>query len=270
MTAIEMVPLEGVQVIMAANPDDVVRRFHKVNARKYPRVEHMPEMRDGVPIALVAGGPSLADTWPEIKKFKKIMVCGSSHDYVVGLGIKPTWTVVCDPDPIAARYITRSSPGTKFLIASACAEEVFDIVSKRDFAVWNCGDTLIDSEKWAGQGVVFGGGCTVLTRAIYLSGAFGFWNMHFFGCDTSIRAGGIHHAYDFVTSDEQIGDVVPIQITLDGPRYLVPKYLLGQLFDLKTMILANQHRMRITVHGDGAFAEMMAEAERRRQRGETK
>ena len=264
-----MVPLDGVRVVMAADPVEVIKRFHKVNSEAHPRVEHMPEMRDGVPIAIVAGGPSLADTWEDIKKFKHVMVCGSSHDHVVGLGIKPTWTVVCDPDPVAALYIKRASPGTKFLVASACAKEVFDIVSERDFAVWNCGDELIDSGKWAGQGVVFGGGCTVLTRAIFLAGAFGYWNMHFFGCDTSIRADGQHHAYNFVTADEQLGDVVPIQITLDGPRFLVPNYLVGQLFDLKTVILANQHRIRITVHGDGVFAEMMAEAERRRQRGET-
>ena len=267
---VKMVPLEGVRVIMAADPEDVIRRFQHVNKLKYPRVEHMAEMREGVPIAIVAGGPSLNDTYPDLKRFKRIMVCGSAHNHLVSkLGIRPTWTVVCDPDSISARYITEPSPGTKFLIASACADEVFQVVSKWDFAVWNCGDELIDSKKWDDQGVVFGGGCTVLTRAIYLAGSFGFWNMHFFGCDTSIREDA-HHAYDFLTPEEQLGDVVPIQITLDGPKYMVPKYLVGQLFDLKTLINANAHRIRVTVHGDGVFAEMMAEANRRRQNGESK
>ena len=266
----DMVPLEGVRVIMAADPKQVIKRFHKVNKRGYPRVEHMAEMREGCPIAIVGGGPSLAETWPELKRFRKIMVCGSAHDYVVSLGIRPTWTVVCDPDPVMARYISRPSPGTKFLVASACAEEVFDLVSNRDFAVWNCGDELIASEKWEKQGLVFGGGCTVLTRAIWIAGAFGFWNQHFFGCDTSIREDGKHHAYDFLTDEEELGDVTPLQFRKDGPRFLVPNYLVGQAFDLQTMIAQNAHRLKVTVHGSGLFAEMMAEADRRRKHAEKK
>lgn len=267
MSQDELVPLTGIDIIMAADPAAVVKRFRKVNKRGYPRVEHMDEMREGVPVAIVAGGPSLNDTYHDLKNFRKIMACGSVHNHLVELGINPTWTVVCDPDPVAAEYITAISPGTKYLISSACAEEVFDVVSDRDFAVWNCGDRLIDSEKWRDQGAVFGGGCTVLTRAIWIAGVFGYWNMHFFGCDTSIRQDGTHHAYGFVTDNEEIGDVVQIRLGEDGEIFLVPNYLVGQLCDLRTLITSNAHRIRVTVHGDGIFAEMMAEAKRRAEHG---
>ena len=260
----EFKPLGGVNVIMAAHPGAVIKRFRKVNKRGYPRVENMAEMREGIPIAIVGGGPSLNETWPDLKRFKKIIACGSVHNHLTGLGVTPTWTVVCDPDPIMALYLTEHSPGTKYLVASACAEEVFDIVSKRDFAVWNCGDALIESEKWKDQGVVFGGGCTVLSRAIYIAGCFGFWNMHFFGCDTSVREDR-HHAYDFKTPEEQVGELVPMKLREDGPVFKVPNYLVGQLFDLQALISSNSGRIRVTVHGDGIFAEMMADADRRRR-----
>jgi Protein of unknown function DUF115 len=257
-------PLGGVRVIMAADPEEVVARFREVNTWGLPRVEHMEEMREGIPIAIVGGGPSLNETFRGIEPFRKVMVCGSAHDHAIRLGIKPTWVVVCDPDPIMALYLKEPSPGTKYLVASACAQEVFDVLSGRDIAIWNCSDELIDSAKWEDQGLLFGGGCTVLSRAIWIAGVFGYWNMHFFGCDNSIRADA-HHAYDFKTPGEETGEIVPIQITLDGPEYLVPNYLVGQIFDLRTIIFSNQHRIQVTVHGDGLFAAMMAEANRRRK-----
>jgi hypothetical protein len=263
----DMAPFECPKIIMAADPAAVIARFQGVNARGYPRVEDMDEMRDFSPLAIVAGGPSLNRTYLDLESFKKIMVCGSAHNRLLELGIEPTWAVVSDPDPIMAQYLTRPSPRTKYLLSSACAQEVFDVLSDRDFAVWNCGDAQLDSEKWRGQGVVFGGGCTVLTRAMSIAAAFGYWDMHFFGCDTSIEKDGTHHAYEFATDGETIGEVVPLQITLDGPEYLVPAYLIGQAFDLKGMIEGLAHRIKVTVHGDGFFAAMVEEARRRAKDG---
>jgi hypothetical protein len=48
-------------------------------------------------IAIVAGGPTLNETYQDAMKFDAIMSCGSSHDHVVSLGIKPTYHVECDP-----------------------------------------------------------------------------------------------------------------------------------------------------------------------------
>jgi hypothetical protein len=262
---VKMVPLGKVDVIMAADPGQVIARLHQVNKRGYPRVENMSDMREGVSLAIVGGGPSLKDTLPELKKFRRVMVCGSAHDYVASQGIRPTWTVISDPDPVMAKYLTRAPLGTKYLVASFCSEEVFGLLRDREIFVWNCGDTLIDSEKWQGQGVVFGGGCTVLTRAIVLAVAFGYQDLHFFGCDTSISEDGQHHAYSFVTDEEETGEIVPIQLRLDGPVYQVPNYLVAQLQDLQTLIAAYAHRIKVTVHGGGLFAGMMAEADRRRR-----
>lgn len=260
-----MEAIESVNVVMAASAADVIARFQEVNADpQWRRVEALPEMREGVPIAIVGGGPSLSRTWRELHGFKRTMVCGSAHDYLVGLGIEPTWAVISDPDPIMAWYLRKSSPKTRYLVASHCAPEVFAMLEDRDVAIWNCGDTAIDSEKWKGQGFVFGGGCTVLSRAIFIAGCFGFWEMHFYGCDTSVEEGGQHHAYDFLTKEEEatVNDSVPVTLREGGEVFQVPRYLLGQIVDLKSMIAGNARRIRVRVHGGGLFGAMMDEAAR--------
>src|SRR5678816_4695353 len=60
------------------------------------RIEPHYDVRDE-PIALVCYGPSLNQTWDEIRDFKYVMTCSGSHRFLIQRGIIPTWHIDVDP-----------------------------------------------------------------------------------------------------------------------------------------------------------------------------
>ena len=71
-------------------------QIQRNNARVKGRIEAHQEKRTD-PIALVCYGPSLNDTWEEIRKFKYVMTCSGSHKFMIDRGIIPRWQVEVDP-----------------------------------------------------------------------------------------------------------------------------------------------------------------------------
>lgn len=71
------------------------------------RIETNYELRNE-PIAIVCYGPSLNDTWEEIKNFKYIITCSGSHKFLIERGIIPTWHVDVDPRPHKVEFRTTS------------------------------------------------------------------------------------------------------------------------------------------------------------------
>ena len=103
-----------------------------------------------------------------------------------------------------------------------------------------------------------GGGCTVGLRAMMIALTFGYGNFHLFGFDTCLPDEETHHAYEFATDREDVGKVTRIRLgSTEGKEFLMADYHIAQLFDFKTMLKAQARRMRITVHGGGALAEIM-------------
>src|SRR6266853_2973862 len=72
----------------------------KVRGRIFPHYEKHDE-----PIALVNFGPSLNDTWEQIKNFKYIMTCSGAHKFLVERGIIPTHHIDVDPRPHKVQLI---------------------------------------------------------------------------------------------------------------------------------------------------------------------
>ena len=78
------------------------------------------------PIAIVGFGPSLNDTWTELKKFKYIMTGSGSHKFLVDRGIIPTHHVEVDPREHKIGLMGQPQQSTEYLIASACHPKLFD------------------------------------------------------------------------------------------------------------------------------------------------
>lgn len=253
--------IDGTNVTMATPYDQVVANIRAAEQRDLMQIHDLPDWREGMPIALVGGGPSLHETIGELRQYRSIMVCGSAHDHVLASGIVPRWCVVCDPDPVMANYLQRSHPDTTYLVASQCDSAVFEALYWRKVALWHCGGASSDNaEIWGGrQTVVIGGGCTVLTRAIFIAISLGFHDIHLFGCDTCIQDGR-HHAYEFSTGEENeaLGQPVPFRLGgPDGREFLMAPYMLGQLFDFKRTLAMLGDRARFTSHGDGALTQLL-------------
>jgi hypothetical protein len=263
---VAMEPLDGVKVQMATSFDDVTANIRATFKRGYTGIEQLPEWRQQIPVALVGGGPSLKKTIEGLRDYRYVMACGSVHDFLVANGIRPNWTVISDPDPVMAQYLRRPVARCNYLVASYCHEAIFKALSKHDVSIWHPNGGGVDFEALGFVGAPqIGGGCTVATRAVSIALCFGFQHIHLFGMDTCVPNREDHHAYDYETENEQLGPSRLIQLEPEGPRFLVPDYLLAQLYDFKFLIETYPGQLELRVAGGGLIDELLKVAVKARK-----
>lgn len=244
--------------ISTATPIESMMDNVMFNVGKHKNVYHLDEWRATKEIALVGGGPSLADQLDALAQFNLVMVCGSAHDFLVENNIKFEYCIVCDPDPLVLNYIKYPQRDVKYLIATQCDPSVFEKLKDYQVFAWNA--SIGDKDHHINFTYpTVGGGCTVGTRAIIMAMAFGFYDLHLFGYDTCLGDNYEHHAYKFSDPEkETIGDITEIQ--LDGPigkKYKLAGYMLGQFFDFQAILKEHYAKLNITVHGEGLLRDLM-------------
>jgi uncharacterized Rossmann fold enzyme len=158
-------------------------------ARTSKRLTQTPDLRDE-PAAIVGYGPSLRETWEQIREFKYIFSCSGAHRFLIDRGIIPTWQVAVDPLPQnTVRLIGQPHPDVQYLICSTCHPDVFDHLEGYDVTLWHsfAGEDealrILPRGEWA-----LTGGCDVGLRSIALARFFGFRDLHIFGMDGSSPA----------------------------------------------------------------------------------
>lgn len=147
------------------------------------------------PVAIVCFGPSLSDTWEEIKNFKTVFSCSGSHKYLVERGIIPTYHVEVDPRPHKVQLIGQPHKDVTYLIASTCHPAVFDLLEGYKVKLWHIFDPdeetcrVLPRGEWS-----LTGGCGVGLRAMVAAAFLGYKNQHIFGMDGCEGKEGNKHA----------------------------------------------------------------------------
>jgi hypothetical protein len=181
-------------------------------------------------------------------------------------GIVPTYVAACDPDPIMADYLTKTHPDVKYLIASGCADRVYDSLKHRNIILWHChSDEYADQMQGADPDYFgIGGGCTIGLRGLSMAVVFGYQNIDFYGFDSCMdpedpKEG--HHAYKFATKDEVIGEIYEIRVgsLYDGAEnasrvYHCAGYQLAQAEQFKLFYSQYGKTFKPTFHGGGLLA----------------
>jgi len=251
-------PIEHLEVRTATSVEDITKNIIHNLGQGHEEIYEIDDFRDSMPVAIVGGGPTLKDHLDILRRYKFIMACGSVHDYLFENGIVPTWCIICDPDPLVNLYLKKKDERVKYLVASQCSQETFDFLKDHKVYIWHAAGSDLENTVFGENKVLTGGGCTVGTRALFMVIAFGFRSQHLFGFDTCLsverRDGGEfikHHAYDFQTTEEDIGDIVSVKLGQDSPTFKVAGYMLGQLFDFKALCKQFPDRINVAVFGDG-------------------
>jgi len=220
--------------------------------------------REGT-VALIGGGPSLANFLNQITDYDTVIICGSAHDYVVGnldLDVQEVYCVICDPDPIMCNYLRNRDKRITYLIASQCDETMFRHLKHMPKKyLWNAmaGKEFNEEAFKVGDKVVTGG-CTVGTRGIGIAMVLGFKKMHLFGFDSCLTNTYKHHAYEFDDPDvETLGEIREVRIghPEKGKLFRVSGYMLAQIFDFQYILRNFANDLDITVYGDGALSYIM-------------
>lgn len=262
--------LDGIEFQGQINtPDDVLKKNIEHSIRLgYPQVRPQAPQTDRV--CLVGGGPSLNDTFDELRDLyfsgAKVVTVNGSSAWCLAHNIRPSAHIILDARPENARFVMPTIPQCRYLIASQCAPETWDVVRGRENVwIWHAvaqdNEILkpILDEFYAGQWMPMSGGTTVIMRAILLLRATGFLRFDLFGVD-SCYMGREHHAY--VQPENDTDKAFPFTLAAPGRpettrTFWAAPWMAKQLECFLQTIRLNGDAFLLNVHGDGMLAHAL-------------
>lgn len=207
---------------------------------------------------IVGGGPSLKRSMPwilqRVKSGAKVFALNNAADFLAQNGVTPDYQVVMDARPETAAFVGKAH---RYLLASQCDPLAFASVPHEKIILWHA-ETPELRERYP-DGVLIGGGTTVLTRAMLCVHGLGFRNLHLYGVDSSFEDQA-HHAYTQSLND----DDRPSEVICEDRSFMAAQWMIAQVYEFQDVSLAlAEMDSVISVHGDGllpAVAQAMARA----------
>jgi hypothetical protein len=219
------------------------------------RIQPHPDRTDK--IAVVGFGPSLKDTWEELKAYKYIITTSGAHKFLLERGIVPTWHLEVDPRAHKIELLGEPHPDVTYLPASTVHPKYFDKLEACGCKVemWHVFDGseegyMLPRGEWAVLGGIDAG-----QRAMAMAAFFGFKDQHCFGIDgSSPVAGTSKHA-----SPHPLQDRAPSAL-MEWPEGS------GRMWNTSVALVAAVKQIwheldmmpsvRVTFHGEGLIQEM--------------
>src|SRR5262245_34735320 len=119
--------------------EQVKASLARVKERVLPAPDSYQDM------AIVCYGPSLVETWEQIRKFRFVMTCSGAHKFLVDRGVVPTHHVEVDPRAHKVKLIGEPHKDVQYMIASTCHGAVWDHLDGFDVKLWNVFDPNEDA-----------------------------------------------------------------------------------------------------------------------------
>jgi hypothetical protein len=151
-----------------------------------------PGIKRGI-ISVCGFGPSLADTWREIKG--RVMTTSGAHDFLIGKGVIPKYHVETDPREHKVNFVRNSHPDVTYLINSQCHPKMFEMLlaAGRRVLMWH-GFTDDDAEAQIALmeslepgARLMAGGTNAGMRAIVAARELGYTRFYLHGMDCCYR-----------------------------------------------------------------------------------
>jgi hypothetical protein len=246
--------------------DDVLLAQVAANIRRgLPQVQ--PHQVQPNKALLVCGGPSLAMTEKELRDAQwaggKVIAVNGAYQWCIDRNIKPSCAVMLDARDFNARFLKTPVPGCRYLLASQCHGDTFDMCAGRDALIWHAasaGDKEVDllKEFYFGQTHVVTLGTSVGVRAISLLRMLGFYDFEIFGLD-SCWLDDKHHAYEQAENrDKRVATWLrPKDRDDKAIRFECAPWHMKQLEDFIQLVRERGNLFRLHVHGPGLIASML-------------
>jgi uncharacterized Rossmann fold enzyme len=147
------------------------------------------------PVAIACFGPSLNDTWEQLRGFETIISCSGAHKFLIERNIVPRYHVEVDPRAHKVKLIGEPHPDVEYLIASTCHPSVLDHLAGFNVKLWHVFDNQEDAKRTLPHGEwALTGGSSVGLRAMTIARFLGFVDLHVFGMDGCEGQTGKHAA----------------------------------------------------------------------------
>lgn len=177
----------------------------------------------------VAYGPSLIDTWKQVKGKGDIFACNGAFDFLVERGIVPRYHVICDGHECTTSFVQNARDDVVYLIASQCHPSLFEALKGRKVALWHSyagGKEAEILNHWNKKNwIVISGGNSVGMRSLNLQWAMGYRKHHVYGIDGCYIKGQDHATHQ----DFGNGDISGLEPVFVGDRkYWAAKWMREQ------------------------------------------
>lgn len=208
---------------------------------------------------MVGGGPSLAETLPEIQRLKAkggvIFAMNGASQYLTSRNIPVHYQVIADAkpetaslvDPKAEQHLIASQVNPATMDAGGPLTRVWHLAISEDMDKF-----FPDERRLAGGYALVGGGASVGNSALCLAYVLGFRRFEIFGYDSSHR-GEASHAYE-----QPMNWAIPtIDVEWAGKTYISSLAMKAQAekFQITARSL-QQARCEVKLHGDGLLPAM--------------
>lgn len=139
-------------------------------------------------LSVVCYGPSLMDTWRNIKR--PMMTVSGAHDFLIARGVVPDYHMDCDPRVHKAELLAHPHDDVQYLMATVVHPSIWEKLAGHKVQQWHLhqGD---ETDKWIAQhdpgANRLGGGTTAGARAMEVGSMLGFKRFEIHGMDCSYR-----------------------------------------------------------------------------------
>jgi uncharacterized Rossmann fold enzyme len=237
-------------------------------------------------VSIVGSGPSLKDTWRELKG--DVIACNAANQFLLERGVIPRYVMIFDADILAEEFVTTPHKDVTYLLASRCHPNLFKRLEGQRVVVWHAkGDLNIEAileEHWRKTRKVepmIGGGSAAVTRTMFLVHPMGYRDMHIFGVDSSYNNEDTKRRFDRATiekddlwkgsadkshfrkstTDEKFLAIMCNTQYADGRQvsrvFHTTPWMAAQAEDFKVLVPSLQRiGMKISVHGDGLIPHL--------------
>lgn len=180
------------KLIPAVSQEERHRQMAQALKTGFPRLKPQP-IDDYASISIACYGPSLADTWRDLKP-PIISVSGALH-FLQERGITPDYHVDCDPRPHKAKHLTPPVDRVHYIMGTCCPPSTWEILKGQKVTLvhFYMGQSTME---WVSENDPNGGlvrpGSTVGLAAIHVGGLLGYRHFEIHGMDGNIRGGKRH------------------------------------------------------------------------------
>lgn len=234
--------------------------------RQLPQAQ--PHGPNNETVALVCGGPSLAHTEKQLAEAywsgAKVVAVNGAYQWCIDHNIKPSAMVMLDARQFNARFVETPVLGCKYMLASQCHPDAFDMCRDRNVIQWHCcsgGDSEFEMLKkyFFDQVFPIGDGTTVAIKAIPLFTMLGFKSFDVYGLD-SCWLDDSHHGYE-QTENDRDGKIVT-WLRPDGRDDLACSFNcapwhMQQAADFQKLVHDHGNKFRLNIRGNGLIAATM-------------
>jgi hypothetical protein len=217
-------------------------------ARKLPKLWPVPIGEDSLTLACY--GPSLLDTWRDIKR--PIMSMSGSHNFLIERGIVPDYHVDMDPRSHKLSHILKPHKDVQYLMATVCHPFTWAVLKGYNVKTWHVvsgKNTREWLEKYDPRTVLVAGGSTIGLASIHVGGLLGYRHFEIHGMDGCWRGkrrhAGMHYGHEHK----------PMPHTVNGRTFWTSKIMMNANVELLNVV--RNFPFFAVLHGDGLQQEMV-------------